>query len=151
MIEVRRGRESDTDMIVGFQMAMARETENLKLDRDTVIRGVQGVFDNPARGTYRVATEADQLLGVMLAIPEWSDWRCGTVLWIHSLYVIPEARGRGVFRMLYENLKDQVEKSDDLAGIRLYVDKRNKSAQEIYEKLGMNKDHYELYEWLKGE
>jgi len=29
------------------------------------------------------------------------------------------------------------------------VDKQNKSAQKIYEKLGMSKDHYEMYEWLK--
>jgi RimJ/RimL family protein N-acetyltransferase len=29
------------------------------------------------------------------------------------------------------------------------VDKRNKSAQEVYEKLGMSKEHYELFEWLK--
>jgi len=71
------------------------------------------------------------------------------VLWIHSLYVIPEARGQGVFKKLYLNLEKQVEQSTELAGIRLYVDKQNKSAQKIYEKLGMNKHHYELYEWLK--
>ncbi len=71
------------------------------------------------------------------------------MLWIHSLYVIPEARGQGVFKKLYLNLEKQVEQSTKLAGIRLYVDKQNKSAQKVYEKLGMNKHHYELYEWLK--
>ena len=84
-----------------------------------------------------------------MAIPEWSDWRNGTVLWIHSLYVIPEARGQGVFKKLYSNLEKQVEQSSELTGIRLYVDKQNRSAQKVYEKLGMNKHHYELYEWLK--
>ena len=47
------------------------------------------------------------------------------------------------------NLKKQVEKSPELVGLRLYVDRQNKSAQKIYEKLGMSRDHYELYEWLK--
>jgi len=54
-----------------------------------------------------------------------------------------------VFKKLYLNLEKQVEQSPELAGIRLYVDKQNKSAQKVYEKLGMNKHHYELYEWLK--
>jgi len=129
---------------------MAKETEGIDLDRNIVIKGVRGVFEEPARGTYWVAEEDGRILGVLLTIPEWSDWRNGTVLWIHSLYIVPEARKRGVFKRLYMNLKMQVEQSDELRGLRLYVDKTNKSAQKVYEKLGMNKDHYELYEWLKS-
>ena len=149
MIEIRKGRLSDLECIVELQLRMAQETEGLRLDRDVVSRGVQGVFQEPARGTYWVAEEKGELLGMLLAIPEWSDWRNGTVLWIHSLYVIPEARRRGVFKKLYLNLKKQVEQSPELMGLRLYVDKTNKPAQEVYEKLGMSKEHYELYEWLK--
>ena len=149
MIEIRKGRLSDLERIVELQLRMAQETEGLGLDRDVVSRGVQGVFQEPARGTYWVAEEKGELLGMLLAIPEWSDWRNGTVLWIHSLYVIPEARRRGAFKKLYLNLKKQVEQSPELMGLRLYVDKTNKSAQEVYERLGMSKEHYELYEWLK--
>ncbi|GAH27290.1 unnamed protein product, partial [marine sediment metagenome] len=79
----------------------------------------------------------------------WWYWRNGTVLWIHSLYVIPQARNRGIFKKLYLNLKKQIQQSPELMGLRLYVDKRNKSAQKVYEKLGMDKEHYDLYEWLK--
>ncbi|HUU18091.1 MAG TPA: GNAT family N-acetyltransferase [Sedimentisphaerales bacterium] len=149
MIEIRKGKLGDSEHIVELQLQMARETEGLGLDKTVVSRGVRGVFQEPARGTYWVAEEKGKVLGVLLAIPEWSDWRNATVLWIHSLYVIPEARGQGVFKKLYLNLEKQVEQSPELAGIRLYVDKRNKLAQEVYEKLGMNKHHYELYEWLK--
>ena len=128
---------------------MAQETEGLGLDRDVVSKGVRGVFQEPARGTYWVAEEKGEILGMLLAIPEWSDWRNGTVLWVHSLYVIGQARRRGVFKKLYLNLKKQVEQSPELMGLRLYVDKTNKPAQEVYERLGMSKEHYELYEWLK--
>jgi GNAT superfamily N-acetyltransferase len=149
MIEIHKGRLSDLERIVELQLLMAQETEGLTLDRDVVSKGVRGVFHEPARGTYWVAEEKDELLGVLLAIPEWSDWRNGTVLWVHSLYVIPQARRRGVFKKLYLNLKKQVEQSPELMGLRLYVDRTNKPAQEVYEKLGMSKEHYELYEWLK--
>ena len=149
MVDIRKAKSSDSGRIVELQLKMAQETEGLKLNRDVVSEGVCGVFQEPARGTYWVAEEKGEILGVLLAIPEWSDWRNGTVLWIHSLYVVPEARGRGVFKKLYLNLKKQVEQSPELAGLRLYVDRQNKSAQKIYEKLGMSRDHYELYEWLK--
>jgi len=149
MIEIRKGKLSDSEHIVDLQLRMAQETEGLELDKEVVRRGVHGVFQEPARGTYWVAEEKDKVLGMLLATPEWSDWRNATVLWIHSLYVIPEARGQGVFKKLYLNLEKQVQQSPELAGLRLYVDKQNKPAQEVYEKLGMNKHHYELYEWLK--
>jgi GNAT superfamily N-acetyltransferase len=149
VIEIRKAKSSDSERIVELQLRMAQETEGLELNRDVVIKGVNGVFQEPSRGTYWVVEEKGKVLGGLLAKPEWSDWRNGTVLWIHSLYVVPEACGRGVFKKLYLNLKEQVEKSPKLVGLRLYVDKQNKSAQKIYEKLGMSRDHYELYEWLK--
>ena len=149
MIEIRKGKLSDLENIVELQLRMAQETEGLQLDRNVVRKGVRGVFEEPARGTYWIAEEKGKVMGVLLTIPEWSDWRNATVLWIHSLYVIPEARGQGVFKKLYLNLEKQVEQSTELAGLRLYVDKQNKSAQKVYEKLGMDKHHYELYEWLK--
>jgi GNAT superfamily N-acetyltransferase len=149
MIKIRKAKLSDAERIVGLQLQMAQETEGLGLNKNVVTKGVRGVFQEPTRGTYWVAEEKAKLLGVLLAIPEWSDWRNGTVLWIHSLYVVPQARGQGVFKKLFLNLKEQVEQSAELVGLRLYVDKQNKSAQKIYEKLDMNRDHYELYEWLK--
>lgn len=149
MIKVRRARLSDAERIVELQLRMAAETEGLELDKDVVNKGVRGVFRQPERGCYWVAEEKGKILGVLLTIPEWSDWRNGTVLWIHSLYVVGEARGQGVFKKLYSNLKKQVRQSPQLVGLRLYVDKKNSSAQQVYEKLGLNKDHYELYEWLK--
>jgi GNAT superfamily N-acetyltransferase len=149
MIEIRKGKLSDVKNIVELQLQMAYETEGLQLDRQTVTKGVQGVFRQPQRGHYWVAEEEGKILAVFLSIPEWSDWRNATVLWIHSLYVIPEAREKGVFSKMFRNLKQLVEQSQELAGLRLYVDKKNKPAQAVYEKLGMNKHHYELYEWLK--
>ena len=149
MIKIRKAKLGDSERIVELQQKMAQETEGLRLNKKIVARGVRAVFRKPEYGNYWVAEEKGGILGVLLAIPEWSDWRNGTVLWIHSLYVVPEARRRGVFKKLYLNLKKQVEQSSKLVGLRLYVDKQNKSAKKIYEKLGMSRDHYELYEWLK--
>jgi len=149
MIDIRKGKLSDTERIVELQLQLAKETEGLQMDKTLVSRGVQGVFQEPERGTYWIAGEKDDILGMLLVTPEWSDWRNGIVLWMHSIYIVPRARGQGVFKMLYLNLKKKVEQSPKMMGLRLYVDKRNKSAREVYEKLGMSKEHYDLYEWLK--
>ncbi len=39
--------------------------------------------------------------------------------------------------------------NDNIGGIRLYVDKSNISAQKTYTKVGMNGEHYQLFEWMK--
>ena len=154
-LRVRPATRDDAGTIVAFQIAMAQETEDLALDRDTVTAGVEAVFDDPAKGSYlvaeeRTATGEGRVVGCLLTLPEWSDWRNGTVLWIHSVYVVPAARGRGVYRTLYAHLERTVETTPGLRGLRLYVDKTNVGAQRAYEALGMTREHYHLYEWLAG-
>ena len=150
MITIRQGQPGDLETIVRFQLRMARETEGLALDRETVRCGVRAVFEDASKGAYWVAQRDGEIVGALLAIPEWSDWRNATVLWIHSLYVIPEARGHGVFRKLYLALKELVQGRPDLKGLRLYVDNRNTQAQKVYEALGMDGEHYRVYEWLEA-
>lgn len=139
----------DLDFIVESQLSMALETENLRLDKSILRKGVQAVLDDPEKGKYFIARIENKNVGMLLTVPEWSDWRNGRVLWIHSVYVISEYRKYGVFKSLYLYLKNMIEASSDLRGLRLYVDKRNLSAQVVYQKLGMDNHHYELYEWLK--
>jgi RimJ/RimL family protein N-acetyltransferase len=148
-LRIRAAEPADAAAIAGFQLLMARETEGLELDRATLDCGVAAVFADPARGAYWVAERGGAIVGSLLTTHEWSDWRDGTVLWIQSVYVVPEERGRGVYRALYERVRRQVEESPGLKGIRLYVDRRNAAAQRVYERLGMSREHYELFEWMK--
>lgn len=149
-ISIRPGLLFDIETIADFQIRMALETETLKLDHSTVIKGVSAVFDDPTKGKYWIAESDGHVVGCLLTIPEWSDWRNGTVLWIHSVYVLEKFRQIGVFKKLYLHLKDMVETSSDLRGLRLYVDKSNLKAQRVYESLGMSGEHYHLFEWLKN-
>ena len=151
MIEIRRGRRDDAPDIVDFQIRMAEETEGIALHRPTVERGVYAVFDDPRKGTYWIAQVDSATAGSLLTVPEWSDWRNGTVLWIHSVYVVPSARRRGVFRRMYRALKTAVEESPDMHGLRLYVAAENTGAQETYRVMGMDDRRYHLFEWMKTE
>lgn len=146
---IRPGLFYDVETIAKFQVAMALETEKMQLDLPTVLKGVQAVIDDPTKGKYWVAEDMGQTVGCLLTVPEWSDWRNATVLWIHSVYVAPSHRGQGLYKALYQQVQSLVKGSGgELRGIRLYVDKTNAAAQRVYDRLGMNGEHYTLYEWM---
>lgn len=147
-INIREAVEADISFILDSQLKMALETEGMTLDRETVHQGIRALFLDPKKGNYWIA-HADQPVGCVLILPEWSDWRNGTVLWIHSLYVIPEYRKSGVFFAIYDSLKTRVQETSGLYGLRLYVDRRNTLAQKAYERVGMSTEHYTMFEWMK--
>jgi ribosomal protein S18 acetylase RimI-like enzyme len=147
---VRDAVRADIPSIVAWQIAMALETESMYLDPDVVLRGVTKVFDDVSIGYYLIAEIDHKPCASMLVLSEWSDWRAGFVLWLHSVFVEKQARGSGVFRALYSEIVNRVEENPDFKGIRLYVDKTNTSAQNVYRKLKMSRDHYDLFEWMKS-
>lgn len=146
---IRKAKTEDLISITDFQLAMARETENIDLDYSTVKKGVNAVLHDPGKGQYYVAEIQGEIIGSLLTTFEWSDWRNGTVLWIQSVYVTPKFRRKGVYSNLYLHVKKQVLEDPMLKGIRLYADKSNIAAHRTYQKLGMDHDHYTTFEWLK--
>jgi len=146
---IRPATREDAGFIARSQIAMALETESMKLDPDTVSRGVAHVFDHPYIGFYLIGEIDGEKAGCCLVLSEWSDWRAGNVLWIHSVYIETKHRRGGVFSSLYGHLKTMVNTDPTLRGLRLYVDKSNTKAITTYQALGMNQEHYHLFEWLK--
>ena len=149
-LHIRKAKLEDAPVLIALQQKMAWATEGLSLNEDTVSKGVKTLLGDASKGQYYVAEFEGEIVGCLLTTPEWSEWRNGTVLWIQSVYVREAFRNQGVFRTLYSFIKSQVENDDSLMGIRLYVDKSNLSAQEVYIKLGMDGQHYQLFEWLKS-
>jgi ribosomal protein S18 acetylase RimI-like enzyme len=147
-IIIRRANGSDIPDLVEFNQAMALETEGKALDTETLVSGVSAVFADANKGFYVVAEADGQILGGLMVTTEWSDWRNGWFWWIQSVYIRPAGRGQGMYRKLYEFVKENA--GDDVCGFRLYVEKENESAQAVYEKLGMEKTYYLMYEEETG-
>jgi GNAT superfamily N-acetyltransferase len=148
MVSIRKANPEDAAVIIDFQEKMAWETEQLTLIHDVVVKGVKAVFDNTSRGQYWVAESDGKIIASLLITFEWSDWRNANVWWFQSVYVLPSFRRKGIFRMMYSLIKDEAEKQG-IAGLRLYVETNNIPAQKTYESLGMQSEHYRMYEWLK--
>lgn len=145
----RAARLEDAGLIVDFQIAMAEETEQIRLDREVCSQGVKAVLNDAKLGRYFVAEIGGSVVASTLITYEWSDWRNGLVWWIQSVYVVPAARRQGVYGGLYRYLQELAKGDPDVRGIRLYVDRRNEAAKEVYTRLGMNGEHYQVFEWMK--
>jgi ribosomal protein S18 acetylase RimI-like enzyme len=148
MISIRKGKPEDATVIIDFQQKMAWETEQMTLVTEVVTGGVNAVFENSSRGQYWIAETDGRVIASLLITYEWSDWRNADVWWFQSVYVLPEYRRQGIFRKMYTIIKDEAERNG-IAGLRLYVETNNIPAQKTYESLGMQSEHYRMYEWLK--
>ncbi len=146
---VREARTSDIPSLLDFQLKMALETENVQLEILPLTQGMNKLFRDPGKAKYYVAEVNGEIAGCLMTTFEWSEWRCGTILWIQSVYVAGPWRKKGVFKAMYQHIHQLVSEDPDLKGIRLYVDKTNATAQKVYSGLGMNGDHYTVFEWMK--
>lgn len=146
---VCEAKPNQADLIINFQISMAKETEDINLEHKIVAAGVQAVFNDPTKGTYYLTESEGEMIACMLTTYEWSDWRNGTFIWLQSVYVKPKYRGKGVFTSMYKHIKELVSNNKDLKGIRLYVFHTNERAQAVYRALEMEGEHYRIFEWVK--
>ena len=142
---IRPATLEDQDAIVAGNIAMALETEAVTLAPDVVRQGVFALLSGARTGQYYVGIVDGEVAAQLMITFEWSDWRNADVWWIQSVYVAPGHRKKGWYRRLYEHVQAEA-KAAGAAGIRLYVDRRNASAQAVYSKLGMDGGHYTMFE-----
>lgn len=145
IIDIVAGSEGDVALIAQFQVDMAMESEGLTLDAEKVLNGVSAVMKDNSKGKYLVARLDEYIIASLMITREWSDWNCEWYWWIQSVYVLPSYRGKGIFSAMYSKVKEMA-REEGVAQIRLYVDKENIKARNVYQRLGMNECHYLMYD-----
>ncbi len=145
---IRQALAQDAAELTEFNISMARETEGVELIPEIIGAGVRAMIDNPQRGFYLVVELDNGIQASLMVTTEWSDWRNGMFWWIQSVYVRPQYRRQGLYRVLYERVKELAEQEPSVCGFRLYVERDNSAAQKTYSALGMNRTEYRIYEEL---
>ena len=143
---IRIANFEDAASLIEFNQAMALETEGKQLNAQILKSGVEAVFQDENKGFNVVAESSGVIAGGLMITLEWSDWRGRWFWWIQSVYILPGFRGQGIYRRLYDFVKEKARKRADVCGFRLYVETENQRAQRVYEKLGMQKSHYLMFE-----
>jgi GNAT superfamily N-acetyltransferase len=145
-LSVRRAAAPDLPTIVDFNRRLARESEGKTLDPAVLTAGVTAALADPAKGPYYLAMDGGEIVGQMQITFEFSDWRNGWFWWVQGVYVRADARRRGVFRALYEHVREQAKLAGNVVGLRLYVEPSNHVARKTYESLGFAPAGYLLLE-----
>lgn len=147
-ISIRPAVEADVETIAEFNLALCREIEGRELDPGTVLSGVRRFVMEPGRGRYFVAVCEGKIVGQAAYTFEWSDWRNGEIWWFQSVYVDADFRVKGVFRLLFEHIRELARAHPDCCGVRLYMERQNETARRAYRKLGFREAGYEVLELL---
>ena len=145
-VVLRSASDTDLEVLVGFQMAMAAESEDKGLNKSTLRDGIEFALSSEDIALYIVAEISGEPVGTLMLTWEWSDWRSGRFWWIQSVYVVPEHRRLGVYSAMHRHVLSLASKDPKAAGVRLYVEKDNDGAQATYKQLGMDETDYRLFE-----
>lgn len=170
-IRVRSARPADRATIVDFNCRLAEESEGKQLRRADVEAGVSALLGDPRKGRYFIATVPPQdaatesqrsaavqsspaetanerIVGQLMHTFEWSDWRNGDIWWLQSVYVHPDFRRMGVFRALFDHLRQAAAADPGVVGLRLYVEEQNAQAHATYARLGLKPGGYFVMEQM---
>jgi len=147
----------DHETICAFNASLARETEARTLDGHLLRAGVKSLLQDPQKGWYAVAVSSlgvdqSKIVGQILVTFEWSDWRNAHFWWLQSLYVDQRFRQQGIFRQLYEYVREQAQVNPEkVCGFRLYVERDNRQAHQAYAQIGFHETVYQMHEIVFSE
>ncbi len=142
--------DRDHDMIVDMTCKMAVETENLVLERDIVSGGVESFLKNENYGKYFLAynKEKNIFCGMSLITYEHNLLIGKIITWIVTVYVDENYRNQGIFRKLFTANSEFIIGGENFEkSVKLYLDKNNHKAEEVYKRLGFSQTQDVLYEF----
>jgi GNAT superfamily N-acetyltransferase len=147
---IRAANLDDVEAIITFSAAMALETENRRLDEARLREGTLSLLNTPTYGFFMVAElheeEQRKVIGQLMITYEWSDWRNAVFWWVQSVYVATPWRRQGVFRRMHDVIVRHAKADPRVCGIRLYVERDNRTAQTVYQRVGLCPSAYAVYE-----
>lgn len=146
-VQIRAATPADADTLTRFNVQLAWDSEELRLDPERVRLGVEKVLAGKAEARYFVAEVNGVLAGQLMFTREWSDWRNGWLYWVQSVFVDTPHRRRGLFRQLFEHARDVAAADPECLAIRLYVEQENQRAQDAYVRLGFQQSGYLVMEY----
>lgn len=98
-------RLSRSGKLAEFHDAEAADAEGSEIGGN-VREGVLKALQDNAYATYWVMEDAGAVIGNVSVFREWSDWNAGHYWWIQSMFIEPDSRGRGLIRLMLEEVRE---------------------------------------------
>ena len=101
---------------------------------------IRTLLTEPSRGPIVLFLYRDGPVGYALLIPYWSNEFGGTLLFVDELFVIAQARSRGIARQFFAFLA--ASRPFRAVALALEVDPTNERAKNLYESIGFERRPY---------
>ncbi len=123
--------------LVAMMRALYSEDEAASpVDQSRFPLNIKFLIAQPSRGRIVLFSEGGSLRGYALLIPYWSNEFGGTLLFVDEMFVIAEARNRGIGRSFSRFLDE--ERPFDAVALSVEVSPSNAGARRLYESLGFS-------------
>jgi GNAT superfamily N-acetyltransferase len=97
---------------------------------------IETLLAEPSRGTIIIIEESHWTRGYAILIPYWSNEYGGTIVYVDEIFVVPQARNRGIAHQFFEFLASS--KPFDAIALALEVSPANQRAHRLYESIGFS-------------
>ncbi|MCS7278581.1 MAG: GNAT family N-acetyltransferase [Thermodesulfobacteriaceae bacterium] len=146
-MQIRRALLEDREKFVKAYLLAYKELSDYKYRSSKEIKNYFNWLYKRDREGFWVAEEQNEVLGFVASDANWIGVEGEEVLEIHELFVIPEARNKGIGKKLLEKaLKYGKEKDKKL--VELWVGEKNFQAINFYKSLGF-KENGVVGKWLR--
>ena len=136
---IKQADVDDIELLVDYQIKMAKETEDKELNGKKVATCLDTMFKTQIFGECFVKrNKTHKGMGSTMITFAYDLEMNKTNYWFQSVYVDKEFRKQGVFTSMYRFV-EQRAKEKGVYALYLYVDKDNHLAISVYEKLGMKR------------
>ncbi len=99
-------RDGEPSEVLAMMRALYVEDEpDFAVDYGRFPLTIEFLLAEPSRGSVIVFVEGAALCGYAILIPYWSNEYGGTLLCVDELFVVPEARNRGIGHQFFDFLR----------------------------------------------
>ncbi|MEW5789000.1 MAG: GNAT family N-acetyltransferase [Pseudomonadota bacterium] len=134
-VRVEPARPEDLSAMADLLSELFTLESDFVPDRDRQLAGLALILDTPALGQLFVLREGQGILGMANALITVSTARGGRVLLLEDVIVSGTARGRGLGRLLVEEVLAWAAQQG-FSRVTLLADKDNRPALDFYRHLG---------------
>lgn len=144
-IQVRRATKEEVTFLAENTAKIAWETEQKVCDTQQTIKFTLPGFDYPDSTSFWIASINGEDAGSMCNTIEYNVAKNSSYTWFQSVYIRAEHRGKKIFTEMFQKSLEEAKKAGHI-GLKLYVERNNDRARNIYQHLGMKFPKCEIFE-----
>ncbi len=135
MIRIEQATTDHIPQMADLLAVLFSEEVEFRSDREKQIRGLGMIIRAPERGNIFVATEEDEVVGMVSLLFTISTAKGAPVCWLEDMVIRPDRRGMGIGTRLLQHAVAYA-KSHGFTRITLLTDRINAKTIRFYEENG---------------